>query len=169
MSKLLLGLMSSEGDRLGHLVRGVQMLRSYGKEFDVDYYSDVVEDGSGALCCIVGGESDASPERVRAMARQTQWALGDADGNEILRVITLQDGSVDRPGIGMNDLTASAEVLGSGPALQSFQGLISGSGASGHLFVTGEEFGRICDWGQSLKDGETEIMGEWPSGVAEGG
>ncbi len=154
-TQVLVGLTSTSGDRLGHLVRGVQMLRSYGKEFETDRYSKVINvplsaDEPPALCALLTGESEANLFRWRAMIRETQWALGDSDGGGILTVALVRHGhhvaeSLPRP-------------------LQSV--LQHGLGQGNTMFLSAGEFRRMCAWGQSLIDSREPVIGEWPSAVA---
>lgn len=149
MSTVYIGLMSTDGDRIGHLVRGVQMLRSYGKEADVERYSDVIQAGEvttgeqPALCCLIECESDTSPENMRGILREVEWALGDDPSVLTARLVrfgqqTLED--VPRP-----MLT-----------------LLEGEGGY-EVFQPAGEFEQICDWGQQHPDGNADIIGEWPS------
>ena len=100
MSRIFLGLSSREGDRLGHLVRGVQMLRSYGHEADIEGYSDVVSlvlqaEEEPSFACVLSGESGATFEALQGICRETEWALGKQP--ETLTVWILQHGE-RRPG-----------------------------------------------------------------------
>lgn len=150
MTRVFLGLTSEKGDRLGHLVRGVQMLRSYGEEAHVIRYSDVVDyqgraDGAPVLGCVLECMSDASLEGLHGIARETQWALGDED--EVLKVYVLKygDQSVD-------------------PAPEPLQSLLAGQQPVNAMVSEGEHtFAHMCDWGQVGPWEETQVMGEWPS------
>lgn len=139
MTRILIGLISRDGDRLGHLVRGVQMMRSFGKEFEVDIYSDVknVEldaTDSPALCCTLEADTDSSLDRFGAMVRETDWALGKKG----LEIAVIQYG--DRRPVGQ--------------APREFA-------APGEVFLPAAEFAKICDWGQQLTDGDARVAGEW--------
>ncbi len=150
MTKVSLGLTSTDGDRLGHLVRGVQMLRSYGNEMEVDRYSDVIDaavqaDAPAALCCVLTGESDATLDGLRGICRETEWALGDDE--RVLNVTILRYGD-DEPNEGARPL----------------QAVLRGRFEPGMTrLVSAEEFARMCDWGQQLSDTDADIIGEWPS------
>lgn len=151
-TKVLVGLVSTEGDRLGHLVRGVQMLRSYGKEFDVTRYSKVINvptraDQPPALCALLTGDSEASLHRWRAMVRETQWALGNAEGGDTLQVTLLRYGD------------QIAEFIPK--PLQAV--LEQGLGGGNSIYLPASEFRGICAWGQQLTDTDAPVIGEWPS------
>lgn len=155
-SKVLVGLTSREGDRLGHLVRAVQMLRSYGKEFEVVRYSKVINvpfstDEHPALCALLTGESEAELWRWRAMIRETQWALGDSKGDRTLEVTLLR----------YNDEIAQDVPTPLQKVLQ--HGLTDGN----TMYLSAFEFRGICAWGQQLTDSVAPVIGEWPSATAE--
>lgn len=150
MIRVFLGLMSQEGDRLGHLVRGVQMLRSYGKEASVIRYSDVADwtghaDEPPTLCCVLECMSEATAQALQGMARETEWALGDEP--RVLRVKVLQYGTQESAQIP----TPLRLILagGSEPGLQ--------------VVIPRPEFAKLCDWGQQLTDSDSGVIGEWPS------
>lgn len=150
-TKVLAGLTSREGDRLGHLVRGVQMLRSYGKEFEVGRYSKVINvaisaDEAPSLCCLLSGESEATIPRWRAMVRETQWALGNSEGSGVLEVTLIRHGD------------QMAEFIPRSLQAILDHGLSQGS----TMFLPAEEFARICDWGQQVSDIDASVIGEWP-------
>ena len=155
MTRLHIGLISREGNQLGHLVRGVQMLRSYGKECEVDTYSDVVaaplSAGEGAaLCCLLTAQSDATEERIAAMCRETEWALGATDQNPTLEVWIVRQNDRD------ND-----------PVPGPLKALRDGEVQAGLSTLTAAPvFMSICDWGQALSDEDTDVIGEWPDAVA---
>jgi hypothetical protein len=142
--------MAREGDRLGHLVRGVQMLRSYGDEAKITRYSDVVDwtgqaDYPPALCCVLECMSDATLEGLSGIARETQWALGDEE--KTLEVFIMQYG---------NERFQEAP-----PPLQS---LLNEKALAGcHRLVEGHDFAQMCDWGQQMMGEDVPIIGEWPS------
>lgn len=149
MTRVYIGLSSKDGDRLGHLVRGVQMLRSYGDEAHVMSYSDVVDyygraDEPPSLCCVLECSSESTLEELRGMARETEWALGDEPG--VLQVRLLKYGD---------------QTLG--PSEEPFQALMERSPQSGPVANTQYEFASMCDWGQHGTDGEDDVIGEWPS------
>lgn len=150
MKRVYFGLSSTEGDRLGHLVRGVQMLRSYGREADIDEYSDVVDlalraEERPAFACVVGGETEADLEALHGICRETEWALGDQP--ETLSVTVLRFGE-RRPG----------------QAPKAFDAIRSGRlHGSMRRALSADEFRRICDWGQVLIGEDTDVIGEWPS------
>lgn len=150
MSRLFLGLSSREGDRLGHLVRGVQMLRSYGREADIQRYSDVVSvvlraEEEPSFACVISGESEATFEALQGICRETEWALGKQP--ERLTVWILQHGE-RRPGT----------------SPRPFEAIRAGRLEEGMTPVMpGEEFRKICLWGQQLIGEETDVIGEWPS------
>lgn len=149
MSTVYIGLMSTDGDRIGHLVRGVQMLRSYGKEADVERYSDVIQaeevtvGEQSALCCLIECGSDASPENLRGILRETEWALGDDPSVLTARLVRF-----------------GQQTLEDVP--QPMLALLQGQGEH-EVFLPAEEFEHICDWGQQSPDGNADIIGEWPS------
>lgn len=133
MREISLTLRSREGDRLGHLVRGVQMLSSYGKEFELRSVSDVLDTGdeggaASALECRVTAVSDATDEQLAAMVRETEWALGD----HCLSVQLGKDGEE------------------------------AGARTGAERFLESKEFRAICDWGQQLSGSPAPVMGEWP-------
>lgn len=150
MSRVYFGLCSTEGDRLGHLVRGVQMLRSYGHEADIDRYSDVVNVVMGAeepqaYACIIGGTSGATLESLQGICRETEWALGKQP--QTLSVWVLELGE-HRPG--------------NVPCL--FERLRTGKFDKGMtIALPGDEFARMCNWGQVQIGEESDVIGEWPS------
>lgn len=149
MSRVYFGLCSTEGDRLGHLVRGVQMLRSYGREAEIAEYSDVVDvrlqaGAPPAFACVVGGQTEATPEALEGICRETVWALGKEP--ETLSLWILRVG--DHP---------------HGAAPPAFEAIRQGTLDEGMTRVlSGAEFARICDWGQRAR-GEEDVIGEWPS------
>lgn len=134
-----LGLSSTEGDRLGHLVRGVQMLSSYGQECNVEQLSDVVhvETGPGeppAMVCLVGGTAEATREELIDICRETEWSLGESPA------------------------TLSVTLF---PDQEVFVSLRNGEiGPSATLVLRQEEFTRLCDWRQPLGGGLADWMGE---------
>lgn len=150
MSKLFLGLSSREGDRLGHLVRGVQMLRSYGQEADIAQYSDVVTlvlraKEEPSFACVIGGETEATFEALQGICRETEWALGKQP--ERLTVWVLQHGE-QRPG----------------KAPKAFDTIQAGRLEEGMTrSLPADEFRQICDWGQQLIGEDADVIGEWPS------
>jgi hypothetical protein len=150
MSQVYFGLSSTEGDRLGHLVRGVQMLRSHGREADITEYSDVVNvvlqpDGPPAFACVVGGTSAATLEALQSICRETEWSLGNEKG--VLTVNLLQLG---------------ARAVGQAP--RPFAAMQAGRLEAGMVQVMpGDAFARLCDWGQELIGGDEGVIGEWPS------
>lgn len=150
MTSVTIGLSSTMGDRLGHLVRGVQMLRSYGSEAEVLRYSPVVyaavrADEEPGLYCVLECDSDADLDGLRGICRDTEWALGDEP--EVLTVHLLQYGD-----------------LRFGGAPEPLEALEKGKLSPGAwVYMPDEEFAKLCDWGQGLADGDTDIMGEWPS------
>lgn len=150
MTNVSFGLISSEGDQLGHLVRGVQMLRSYGKEADIERYSDVVyvankADEPPRHCVVITGQTDTTPEGLDGICRETEWALGKEPS--VLQVFI-----VDHDGKRPRGVPPELVALAEGKRIEG-----------GMLSTPGDEFARLCDWGQKLVDGETEVMGEWPS------
>jgi hypothetical protein len=150
MTRVFLGLTTQEGDRLGHLVRGVQMLRSYGEEARVIHYSDVVDwtgraDEQPLLGCVLECMSDATLEGLHGICRETQWALGDED--RVLKVYILKYGTqkVDQ-------------------APEPLQALLQGKfGPNMTVSEGGPAFAHLCDWGQVAPFDGTDLMGEWPS------
>lgn len=133
LREISLTLRSREGDRLGHLVRGVQMLRSYGKEFQLRSVSDVVDTGEKggrppALECRVTALSDATDEQLNAMLRETDWALGE------------------------HCLSLRLEP----------EGGVAGPVPGGQVYMKAKEFEAICGWGQQLSGSPAPVMGEWP-------
>jgi|GEM_PF-3578784 len=150
MSTVFFGLSSTEGDRLGHLVRGVQMLRSYGHEAEVERYSAVVDvplssQAPPALICVVGGRTAATAEGLRGICRETEWALGDEP--ETLTVRVLQVGERQRSGV-------------PAPLLDLLHGRLTPAMTQ---VLSAGEFEQLCDWGQQLLGADLDIMGEWPS------
>jgi hypothetical protein len=150
MPRTYVGLMSMEGDPLGHLVRGVQMLRSYGKEADVCHYSDVInaahpDEGQPQLYCVVTCECDATLANLQEICREVEWALGDEPST--LSASVLQYGDQVFPNIP-----------------RPLQALMEGQQPEGTLqAMTAPDFEGICGWGQQLLDGEADVIGEWPS------
>lgn len=147
MTRVYVGLTSTEGDRLGHLVRGVQMLRSYGGEAKVMRYSDVLSSAGEppALMCLLECNSTATLEGLQGIARETEWALGHEPN--VLTVTIVQYGDT------------RAEAVPGGLLALLDQRQEPGSS----VFLARAEFTKLCDWGQNLTNGETEVMGEWPS------
>ncbi|HWI65530.1 MAG TPA: hypothetical protein VNT75_27175 [Symbiobacteriaceae bacterium] len=149
MTRVLLGIMSREGDRMGHLVRAVQMLRSYGKEAKIVRYSDVMnwecEDEPPTMCCMLECMSDAAVDALSGIARETQWALGD-DG-DVLTVYIMQFG---------NERFQEAP-----PPLQAL--LEEKTLACMTRVMEQHEFAQMCDWGQTVFGQEAQVAGEWPS------
>jgi hypothetical protein len=150
MTDVCFGLISTKGDRFGHLVRGVQMLRSYGSEAHIEEYSDVVNvassaDEPSALCCVLRGETDATADGLQGICREVQWALGE-DPNVLTAVVLRLDGK------------DSEHVP---RALQAvLQAHLRNDMA---VFMPENDFAEMCDWGQQLLDGDDDVMGEWPS------
>ncbi|MGE5675478.1 MAG: hypothetical protein ACM3XM_16650 [Mycobacterium leprae] len=148
MARIYFGLSSTEGDRLGHLVRGVQMLRSYGDEAVARGCTDVVDttylsDGPPALCCLLECESSAADDALRQMCRETEWALGEEPA--VLTVQFFREGD-EEPRL--------PELL---------QGLLLNQPAPGFTVYTNRsDFAELYDWGQVALDGGT-VIGEWPS------
>lgn len=126
------------------------MLRSYGREADIEEYSDVVylalrADEPPAFACVVSGESEATFTAFQGILRETEWALGDQP--RTLSAWLLQHGE-RRPG----KAPAALEAIGAGRM------------AEGALRVMpGAEFRQLCDWGQQLLGEESDVIGEWPS------
>ena len=149
MTRVLLGIMSRDGDRLGHLVRAVQMLRSYGNEAKIVRYSDVMdwecEDEPAAMCCMLECMSDAAMDGLSGVARETQWALGDDE--DVLTVYIMQFG---------NERFQEAP-----PPLQAL--LEEKALACMSRVMEQHEFARMCDWGQVIFGQEAPVAGEWPS------
>lgn len=140
-------LTSTKGDRLGHLIRGVQMLRSYGAEADVTRCSDVINiDQAGqqpALGCVLEASSDAAADALKGICRETEWALGhDRD------VLTVR----------FERYESDAPALPH-PVMAVPGGTVDGS----VLFLHREEFAQLYDWGQQLLDDDGALIGEWPS------
>ncbi|HYG58844.1 MAG TPA: hypothetical protein VD902_12370 [Symbiobacteriaceae bacterium] len=150
MTRVYIGLMTREGDRLGHLVRGVQMLRSYGSEVKVMSYSDVVDasdraDEPPALCCLLECSSTADLEGLRGIMHETQWALGDE--NKVLTAHVVQFGEMR-----MTDAPGPLLALRTGQREPGTK-----------VALTWPEFAKACDWGQQATDSEHDPAGEWPS------
>jgi hypothetical protein len=150
MTRAYIGLISQEGDRLGHLVRGVQMLRSYGNEAKVVGYSDVVDwsgqaCGRPALCCVLECHSAATEDGLQGMCRETEWALGDDPA--VLQAHLLRYGNRDQE-----------------QAPGALRSLVQGAPAPDMTVMNSRyEFAKLCDWGQEITDGEDGVAGEWPS------
>jgi len=150
LTRVLLGLMSRDGDRLGHLVRAVQMLRSYGNEAKIIRYSDVMDwhgqaDEAPAMCCVLECMSDASMDALSGIARETQWALGDED--DVMTVYIMQFG---------NERFQEAP-----PPLQAL--LEEKALACMSQVMEQHEFAQTCDWGQQIYGEDVPVAGEWPS------
>jgi len=147
MTRVYVGLTSTEGDRLGHLVRGVQMLRSYGREAKVMRYSDVVSSAGEppALMCLLECNSTATLEGLQGIVRETEWALGHEP--KVLTVKIVQYGDTRLDGVPGGLLTQLEQRQEPGNS----------------VFLSRTEFAKLCDWGQNLTNGETDVMGEWPS------
>jgi len=148
MYKVRIGLTSREGDQLGHLVRGVQMLRSFGHEFEVERYSnllsvDVEGISTAAVCCFLDGKSAATLEALLSICSETEWALGDQPA-------TLQVWLVHVDG---SPVESAPETLLQAERQQ----------AGRRLHMAAEEFRKICDWGQAMPDSKSDVIGEWPS------
>lgn len=153
MNQVRIGLISREGDQLGHLVRGVQMLRSYGHEFEVQRYSDLLSialDGvsASAICCFLDGNSAATLTALQSICRETEWALGDQPATLQVWLVQYEDNQVE-----------SAPQ----PLLQAEQ---QDSGRTVHMEA--EEFRKICVWGQQMSGSDAKVIGEWPSTASEG-
>lgn len=131
MTWVTLELLSREGDRLGHLVRGVQMLRSYGQEFVLHGNSDVWQSGAEppALHCRLDAETACEREPFAGILRETAWALGDTALQ--LRLLKWGDGAP------LGDQAGEA------------------------VFMKAEEFEEICRWGQQLSGQKAPVQGEW--------
>ncbi|MDF2630325.1 MAG: hypothetical protein K0R39_4156 [Symbiobacteriaceae bacterium] len=154
MTRVLLGLLTRDGDRLGHLVRAVQMLRSYGNEAKIMRYSDVMDwcgqaDEPPAMCCMLECMSDADMESLSGIARETQWALGDED--KVLQVYIMQYG---------NERFQEAP-----PPLQAL--LEEKTLACMSRVEEGHEFAQMCDWGQQFMGEDVPVVGEWPSATGQ--
>jgi len=153
MSKVRIGMISQEGDQLGHLVRGVQMLRSYGHEFEVQRYSKLISldlDGveASAICCFLDGHSAATLAALQSICRETEWALGDQP--TALRVWLVQ--------VGNNRVEAAPQ-----PLLQAER-----QDVGRHVYLAPEEFRKICEWGQRSPGSDSKVTSEWPSTASEG-
>lgn len=150
MTRIFLGLTSTEGDQLGHLVRGVQMLRSYGEEASVIRYFDVInqpaEGGEPpAFCTLLECSSSADLSQLQAICKETEWALGQEKTHLTVQVV--QYGDKRQDGVG-----------------EALQALLAGQRAgSTTVAMEHDQFARLCGWGQQRTDGEAPIIGEWPS------
>ncbi|MFZ5816488.1 MAG: hypothetical protein ACOY93_14515 [Bacillota bacterium] len=135
---------------MGHLVRGVQMLRSYGREAAIDRCSDVVDlrlspGEPPAYACVLEGSTGAALDALQGILRETEWALGKREAT--LKLWILQYGD-QRPG----------------SAPRAFEAIRSGRLEEGMTRVLpGGEFARLCDWGQQEIGAEPGVIGEWPS------
>ncbi|HYF91782.1 MAG TPA: hypothetical protein VD969_06020 [Symbiobacteriaceae bacterium] len=150
MTRVMLGIMSRDGDRLGHLVRAVQMLRSYGKEAKILRYSDVMDwhgeqDEPPAMCCLLECMSDADMDALSGVARETQWSLGDKE--DVLKIYIMQFG---------NERFQEAP-----PPLQAL--LQEKSLACMKRVMDQHEFAKACDWGQQHDGKDAPVAGESPS------
>jgi hypothetical protein len=150
MASVIIGLSSYSGDRLGHLVRGVQMLRSYGSEAHVEHYFDVVSDSKSgdltpALCTVIACSTNSDVEGLIALSRETEWALGDKP--EVLTVTLLQYED--------QALTDGHETHWALVWARQVENVVR--------FLPSREFAQLCDWGQVSLSGEGGVIGEWPS------
>lgn len=154
MSALQIGLISLEGDHIGHLVRAVQMLRSYGKECQVSAYSDVVDvvisgDEPSAGCCLLTVESDCTCEELEAIRQETEWSLGSEDGDAPFQVwVVRRDGQLRDP------LPRPLVALAEGQWEPDMS-----------LVLDASEFKQLCAWGQIYEGAEASVAGEWPGAV----
>lgn len=149
MMKVFLGLISTQGDRLGHLVRSVQMLSSYGHEakpvrfFDV-VNSTVVADQPPALCTVVECACKADRPELDEICREVEWALGE--DHRTLQVVIARCG--DKAG---KHVPTTIQALLTGELEPGMQ-----------VMLSRETFTKLCGWGQQLLDGTEPVIGEQP-------
>jgi hypothetical protein len=148
MQKVFIGLGSHEGDRIGHLVRAVQMLRSYGKETKVVRYFDVLSEPANerkpqGLFTVLEFVSEATDAGLQGICKETEWSLGDHP--ETLNVLLLEKRRRE-------------------PIADPFEALLVGKVDDRFtLFTDAVAFAKLCDWGQRRGGEGTDVMGEWPS------
>lgn len=78
MQQIRVRLRSGIGDTLGHLVRAMQMLGSYGDEWrllDLGNVHQCVDDPT-CLEVTLLGHTDTTPEQWAQIEREVRWALG---------------------------------------------------------------------------------------------
>lgn len=82
MRDLHLVLRSNEGDVIGHLVRGIQMLGSYGKEWELHSIGDVRLCGESPPCVqvLLTGRTGTTPEGWSRVEREVLWSLHSEEG-----------------------------------------------------------------------------------------
>lgn len=146
MREITLQLTSGEGDRLGHLVRGVQMLRSYGQEFVLQEIGDVMEvahaEEPDELRVLVTGTSTLDREGLRQLCQEVQWSLGAPS----------QRPSRD-DALGVEPVGALSPAPGErGPGLTPPE----------KRFLDAATFMAACAWGQRADGHPADVIGERP-------
>lgn len=181
--RMYLSLASDKGDRLGHLVRGVNMMMSYGKECRIRrlsslYEAQPVADRPPGLFAVVEADTEMPPNRTLDFCQEVEWSLGRAHGEEqgTLDVDVLLFGNevstaprltLPHPwvferaviGVALTELKGAIELPGGGR-------LGEGAGAATQAvrtFMPAEKFRQICRQGQRDGAEGAEVMGEWPS------
>ncbi len=178
MRRVYLGLISAEGDQLGHLVRGVNMLMSYGSECRIRHLSSVRQgqrqaDGPPLLGVVVAADTDLGPERLADLCREVEWALGAGQnrgtgGNtRALNVAVLPDHDPAAQAAAATAGPAATPGLhAGGPVLAGLVELTGGAGelspASLHTIMAAEDFRLLCRQGQRDGAEGAEVIGEWP-------
>lgn len=169
---MCLSLVSQRGDRLGHLVRGVQMLMSYGRECRIRrvssiYVAEPGPDVAPRLLAVVAAETDLAPLGVLALCREVEWALGQGEGQETgaLAVDVVWYGAGG--GHGLQGPAAPIQV--GDPALDAALAELAGKQAwagagtgDARQYLDAAAFRRLCQPGQRDGAAGARVMGEAP-------
>lgn len=183
MARVYLSLLSEKGDRLGHLVRGVNMMMSYGKECQIRRVSSVYEaqpvaDRPPGLFAVVEADTTSPPARLLDFCQEVEWALGRARGEQqgTLDVDLLLYGDevstaprlqLPHPWVRERAVVQTALLELLGEAELPGGGRLSARnrpGAPGEVrpFMEADEFRQICRQGQQGGAGNAEVIGESP-------
>lgn len=191
MPRLHVSLSSREGDRMGHLVRAVQMIYSYGKECDVlscsDVWEDMVPGEPLCLAVVLEADSENSEQAVRQVCKEVEWSLGERGPQPGApesppgdRLLGGEDPAVGHPGILACELLnyggrpVRPGIHGLPPAVLAALEHVHGwdgeeRQSAGHpvrQVLPADKFLALCQQGQREGFGAVEVMGERPSGVS---
>jgi hypothetical protein len=133
MRQIYVRLRSNEGDVLGHLVRAVQMLGSYGKEFELSSVSEVRHCGSSPPCAevLLTAATASTPAEWKQVEREVLWSLQSQGGDQA---------------------TLYLETAETEPAL-----------SAGPVLLSAREFDRMCRFGHTESLTPPAGQGEQPA------